>query len=329
MAESGSLGSMPVSFEGEATPWSRGRLLALAAVVLTAVIALHELVPNRWGNLGSLVATAMPWLVGAVPLLLVAALVRRSAPGALCALAPLVAWVGVFGPQLLPERTAAYDLRFVQHNVADENDDVDGTVETLLAADPDVVALEEVTPESLPRYEAALAPTFEHHTTQGTVGLWSRYPISERRRVDIRPDGIEATWDRCLRAVLQTPKGDLTVYVAHLPSVRVGPRGLAANTRNRSAELLGKAIADDRASSVLLSGDLNGNLLDQGLAPVTDEVSREEHGFRLTFPAIAPVVQLDHVLARGADVVDLRTLPRTGSDHLPVAAHVSLEQSPE
>lgn len=309
----------------EGSPWRRGRLLALVAVLLAVVIGLHELVPNHWGNLGSLVATLLPWLVLGVPLIVVAAAVRRSAIAALLALAPLAAWVSVFGPQLMPVESAAYDLTVVQHNVADDNPDVAGTIEGLLAADPDIVALEEVTSENLPQYEAALGLTFEHHATQGTVGLWSRYPISDPTRVDIRPTGIDASWDRCLRAVVRTPEGELTVYVAHLPSVRVGPRGLAAHSRNRSAELLGEAIAADPAPAVLLAGDLNGNLLDQGLAPVTDEVSREEHGFRLTFPSAVPLVQLDHVLARGADVVDLRTLPRSGSDHLPVAAHVSLE----
>lgn len=318
----GWLGSLSVDVDR--SPWRRGRLLALTAVLLAVVIGLHELVPNRWGNLGSLVATFLPWLVVAVPLLLLGAALRRSALAALFALAPLAAWVGVFGQQLVPVEPAAYDLTVVQHNVADDNDDVEGTVELLLAEDPDIVALEEVTSENLPRYLAALEPRFEHHTTQGTVGLWSRHPISERTRVDIRPTGIGASWDRCLRAVVQTPEGEVTVYVAHLPSVRLGPRGLAANSRNRSAEGLGEAIAADPAASVLLAGDLNGNLLDPGLAPVTEQVSRDEHGFRLTFPSAFPAVQLDHVLARGAEVKELKVLPRSGSDHRPVVARVSL-----
>ncbi|MFD7073819.1 endonuclease/exonuclease/phosphatase family protein [Nocardioides sp. NPDC059952] len=312
--------------EVEGSPWRRGRLLALIAVLLAVVIGLHGLVPNRWGNLGSLVATFLPWLVLAVPVLILAAVLRRSALAALLALTPLAAWLGVFGPQLMPAEPAAYDLTVVQHNVADDNHDVEGTVEILLAEDPDIVALEELTSENLPRYEAALGQRFEHHTTQGTVGLWSRHPISERTRVDIRPAGIEASWDRCLRAVVQTPEGEVTVYVAHLPSVRLGPRGLAANSRNRSAELLAEAIAEDPAREVLLAGDLNGNLMDPGLAPLTDQVSREEHGFRFTFPSALPVVQLDHVLARGAEVTELKVLPRSGSDHLPVVAYVSLGQ---
>ncbi|MGY0385656.1 endonuclease/exonuclease/phosphatase family protein [Nocardioides sp. WG-D5] len=310
--------------EVDRSAWRRGGLLALVAVLLALVIALHELVPNRWGNLGSLVATFLPWLVLAVPLLILGAAVRRSVLAALLALTPLAAWLGVFGQQLMPVEPAAYDLTVVQHNGADDNPDVERTVELLLAEDPDIVALEELTSENLSRYAAALDETFEHHTTQGTVGLWSRHPISERERVDIRPTGIDASWDRCLRAVVRTPAGEVTVYVAHLPSVRLGPRGLAANSRNRSAGLLGKAIAADPAPQVLLAGDLNGSLLDPGLAPVTEQVSREEHGFGFTFPAAFPVVQLDHVLARGAEVSDLRVLPRSGSDHRPVVARVSL-----
>ena len=54
---------------------------------------LHSRIPNRIGNLGSLTETFLPWLGLLVPVLLVLALVRRSAT-ALIARACCRPWSG-------------------------------------------------------------------------------------------------------------------------------------------------------------------------------------------------------------------------------------------
>lgn len=59
--------------------WRRGILLALCAVGLTLLMVFHADIPNRIGNLGSLTETFLPWLGLLVPVLLVLALLRRSA----------------------------------------------------------------------------------------------------------------------------------------------------------------------------------------------------------------------------------------------------------
>nr|BFF20982.1 hypothetical protein GCM10025730_45030 [Promicromonospora thailandica] len=82
------------------TAWQRGRLLALGSVLVAVLLVAHEYVPNRWGNLGSLVQTFLPWLGLAVPLGILAALLRRSALAVLAVLLPLAAWIWVFLPQL-------------------------------------------------------------------------------------------------------------------------------------------------------------------------------------------------------------------------------------
>lgn len=304
--------------------WQRGRLLAALAVLVAILLLGHQLVPNRWGNLGSLLETFLPWLGLAVPLLFLLALVRRSATAVLFALVPLGAWVGVFGPQLLPESAVTYDLTVVQHNVSDENDDLPGTVEVLLASDADLIALEELTDGIGFRFEEALAQAYPHHAMQGTVGLWSRYPLADVAPVDLRPTGINASWDRGLRATAQTPSGEVAVYVAHLPSARVGWRGLDSAQRDQSIAMFGGILAAEDAGAVLVLGDLNTELRDRALGPVLEHADAPEHGLGLTFPALFPVVRVDQVLAGGGEVVRTWTLPRTGSDHLPLAAYVSL-----
>ncbi|MFJ8279760.1 endonuclease/exonuclease/phosphatase family protein [Streptomyces griseoviridis] len=306
--------------------WRRGRVLAALAVLTAALLAFHRQVPQTPGRLGSLLESFLPWLGAPVLLLLALALLRR-APLALAALVlPTAAWAYVFGALLLPgSAPGARDLVVAQHNVSDENTDPQATARVLAAADPDLIALEELVPPALAAYEQTLAPDYPYHEVRGTVGLWSKHPLSGTRQPDIRPRGLGDDWSRALRTVVRTPRGDVAVYVAHLPSVRVFPRGLVSANRDESAVLLGRAVAAEPVRRVILLGDLNGTVDDRGLAPLTSRLNTPERGFALSFPRAFPLVRVDQVMARAARVPRIGTLPGTSGDHLPVLARVSLD----
>lgn len=304
------------------TAWQRGRLLALGSVVVAVLLVAHDFVPNRWGNLGSLVQSFLPWLGLAVPLGILAALLRRSALAILAVLLPLAAWIWVFLPQVRPADPAPGDLTVVQHNVSDTNTDVAGTAEVLLAAEPDIVTLTEVSEATAEQYTRAFGEALPHHETQGTVGVWSRYPLRGATAVDIRPEGIDATWDRCMRVVIQQEGAAVALFVAHLPSVRFGTGGFETELRNASALQLADAVNAEENESVIVAGDLNAVLADGAIAPLTNLVTAPTTGFEFTYPEAFPVAQIDHVLARGATVTEVRALDETGSDHLPIVAHV-------
>lgn len=162
------------------------------------MLAFHTAVPNTVGHLGNLAETFLPWLGLTIPVVFWWC---RSAVASLAALLPVVAWLSLFGDHLPPSPDSTDDITAVQHNVSDDNADPAATVRELLRVRPDLVALEELTPSALPTYPATLAAEYPHHTVQGTVGLWSRYPLAEARLVDIRPRGVGADWNRGLRAV--------------------------------------------------------------------------------------------------------------------------------
>ncbi|GAA3336878.1 endonuclease/exonuclease/phosphatase family protein [Amorphoplanes nipponensis] len=300
-----------------------GRLVAALAVIVAFLLVFHRAVPNTVGRLGSLVETFLPWLGLTIPPLFALAWWRRSRLAALAALLPLVAWLAVFGGHLLPRDDAPYDLTVVQHNVSDENRDPAGTARALAAARPDLIALEELTPAALPAYAAALPAEYAHHTVQGTVGLWSRFPLSGARLVDIRPRAFGADWNRGLRAVAATPGGDVAVYVAHLPSVRIGPGGFGSAPRDESARRLGAVLAAEPLPEVIVMGDLNLTVDDRGLAAL-GPLTTARSTFAFSWPARAPVARIDQVLGRSVTVTELRTLPATGSDHRPIAARIRL-----
>ncbi|MFE7836440.1 endonuclease/exonuclease/phosphatase family protein [Streptomyces sp. NPDC057474] len=304
-------------------------MAAVVAVPTAGLLFFPRAVPNSVGRVGSLLEAFLPWLGLVVVVLLGLGLLHRSAVALVALLLPAAAWTYVFGGLLLPgAKPGARDLVVVQHNVSDENTDPAGTARALAAAEPDLIALEELGLTALPVYEKTLAPDYPYHAVRGTVGLWSRHPLTETRLLDIKPEGIAEEWSRGLRAVVHTPHGEIAAYVAHLPSIRVGAGGLASQRRDESADLLGEAVAVEKRNPVILLGDLNGTVDDRGLAPLTSRMNVAERGFALSFPAGFPLARIDQVMARSATVAHIRTLPATGSDHLPVAARITLGSRP-
>lgn len=304
--------------------WRRGWVLAGLAVLTTLVLLFHSKVPNSPGNVGSLVETFLPWVGLAVPLLAVGALVRRSATAAVALVVPALVWGGMFGELVLPGKGGGtHNLRVVTHNVDASNPDNAGTARELLAAGADVIALEEMTADAFETYDAAFKENFPYHVKRTTVGLWSRYPIQESGSVDI---GL--SWTRALRAQVRTPAGDVAIYVAHLASVRIGSTGFTSDQRDKTIRQLGQQLAAEKLSRVILMGDLNGTANDRSLAPVTTGLRSAQgaagDGFGFSWPARFPMARIDHVLLRGVTPARAWVLPRTGSDHRPVAADLRI-----
>ncbi len=312
-------------------------MLAASAVLLGLLMLLHAKIPNRPGNLGSLVETFLPWFGLGIPVLLAGALRHRSASTAVALLLPLAVWLSLFGGRLIDKSHPGADLIVVGHNVGAGNPDPVGTARDLAASGADVLALQELTPQDRGTYEKELANAYPYRTVQGTVGLWSRLPLSDTRPIDIMnhgrlaatvPADEKAAVNRALRTTVATDHGPLTVYVAHLGSVRVNPRaGFWTASRDIGVQALGKAIAAERSKRVVLLGDLNGTMDDRVFDGITSRMRSAQDtagdGFGFTWPAVFHVVRADQILVRGVRPDSSWVLPATGSDHLPVAAGIS------
>ncbi|MGV9872685.1 endonuclease/exonuclease/phosphatase family protein [Streptomyces cellulosae] len=305
---------------------ARGRAPVALAVLTAGLLAFHRAVPNTPGRAGSLLESFLPWLGLAAVLLFLYGLWRRTPVVLVAALLPVAVWTHLFAGLLLPADAAGpRDLVVVQHNVSDDNPDPADTARALAGTGADLIALEELVPDALPAYERALVARYPHHEVRGTVGLWSRHPLSGARTVDIKPAEQDEPWSRGLRAVAATPHGQVAVYVAHLPSVRIVPSGMTSRGRDESAVQLGREVEAEPLDRVILAGDLNSTVDDRGLAPLTSRLEVPRHGFAFSFPAGLPLVRIDQVMARSATVSGIDTLPATGSDHLPVRARISLD----
>ncbi|MEW2130680.1 endonuclease/exonuclease/phosphatase family protein [Streptomyces sp. NPDC005435] len=317
-------------------PWKRGPVLTVPALLLGLLLLLHAGVPDT-GGLGSLVENVLPWLGLFVPVLLAGALWRRSAAAVAALVLPVTVWLSLFGGLLHDKSRPGGDLTLVAHNVGADNPDPAATARALAASGADVLALEELTPRATARYEKGLAQAYPHHVVRGTVGLWSRRPLSGTRMIDImdfgplaatKTDAERLPANRALRTTVATDHGPLTVYVAHLGSVRLMPgKGFWTDSRDIGARALGKALAADTSERVVLLGDLNGTLDDRAFASITARLRSVREvagdGFGFTWPASFPLVRIDQILVRGVRPDRSWELPATGSDHLPVAARVS------
>ncbi|MDT0264850.1 endonuclease/exonuclease/phosphatase family protein [Streptomyces sp. DSM 44915] len=302
--------------------WRRGLVPAGLALLLALLLSVHSRVPNRIGNLGSLLETFLPWCAVAVPLLVLWAVLRRSVSALVALLVPLLVWTNLFGGLLLDKTGGGGELMVVSHNVDADNADHASTARQLSGSGADVIALQEVPQAELATYEAELADAFPHHAVEGTIGLWSRYPLA-----DVAPVDTGMGWTRALRGTVRAEPGPVAVYVAHLPSVRVQFRaGFTAEQRDQSAELLGQAIAAEPVDHAVLLGDLNGTMNDRALAPLTSQLRSTQGaagaGFGFSWPAGFPMARIDQILVRSLEPVSSWTLSATGSDHLPVAARV-------
>ncbi|MET8446396.1 endonuclease/exonuclease/phosphatase family protein [Streptomyces sp. NPDC005209] len=313
-------------WRGDPRIWRRGIVLAAVALFLALVMLVHSRIPNTVGNLGSLTETFLPWVGGLlIPVLVVAGFLRKSATALIAVLLPSIVWLNLFGGLLTDKAGADGDLMVATHNVNADNPNPSRTARDVAASGADILALEELKASAVPVYERALASTYKYHEVVGTVGLWSKYPMTGVEAVDIK-----LGWKRAMRATVATPKGSVAVYVAHLPSVRVKMEaGFTARQRDKSANALGEAISDEPLPRVVLLGDLNGTMNDRALNAVTSQLRSTQgaagSGFGFSWPASFPMARIDQIMVKGVEPESSWALPRTGSDHLPVAARVKLD----
>lgn len=282
-------------------------VVIVGAIVIAAGLAGHRLIPAL-GGATTVFESVLPWLGLTVPVLLLAALFTRSAAALVSVTVPGLVWAFMFGPQLLGSAPGGpSDLSVGTVNVGVSND-ASGTAVRTLSKGLDLFAAQELTPGGPAARE--LDKLFPHHFESGTVGLWSRYPIKESKKID---PGLG--WVRALRAVVDTPKGKVTVYVVHLGSARPGHTA----ARDRSLTATRKLIDDDRSKRILLLGDLNTATTDRGMAelspPLIDAQVTAGQGFGFTWPSEFPITRPDHILFRGLTATTAEVAPAAGSDH--------------
>ncbi|WP_082485310.1 endonuclease/exonuclease/phosphatase family protein [Rathayibacter sp. Leaf296] len=290
----------------------RSTAVAVASAGLAAFLAFHRVLPEAAGWL-SVVETAIPWS-GLAVLLLVASAVALRSRGAGAAATVLAM---VYGVLVLPVAMPAPAVRSGSFTVVSQN--IGGSGEAgavaaeLASAEPDVIALQELTADARDAVDDELSAAYPHSYVVGTVGVWSREVLSNGEALDL---GLG--WDRALAVDIGTTLGTTRLFVVHLASFRLGDH------EERDATLAGLAetLAADESARTLVVGDFNTATDDHLLAPVLEQaglVRTSGIGFPATWPSLLPLVGLDHALADGVPAATVEVLPPNGSDHRPVS----------
>jgi len=298
-------------------PHRRGNIVTLLTVALIVALAGHRWVPAG-GGIGLVWESLLPWTIVLFALALLAAIVRRSARAGLWVLIGLAVWSVVFVPMLVshrPAASAAATLTVASQNLNAVNPDADAAARALVATKADVVAMEELGAVSAEAAKSVLDAAYAHSTTASTVGVWSRYPLTDVTLLD-----LGMSWDRTLHADLQVPSGDVSLYVVHLPSVRPGLEA----ARNRALSALAAAVRADPSPRIVVVGDFNAVTFDRNMRPLLAEVQDSRRvaggGLGFTWPAKVPVTRPDHALSKGFAVVSDTVLAAHGSDHRAIVA---------
>ncbi|WP_169814171.1 endonuclease/exonuclease/phosphatase family protein [Nocardia mexicana] len=299
-------------------PIARDVVFLFGAGLLAALLFGHTWVPDALGS-GVVLDSAAPWLGVGVPVLVLGALACRSRIGVAAAVIPLLVWAAVFGSWWAggnPAPPGSPHLTLVTQNLYAGNATPDAAARALGSTAADLVALQEFSAGNREDVVDALSDSHPYRVTEGTVALWSRYPLSDTTVAD-----VGAGWHRGLRTHVAMPAGDIVVYVVHLPSIRVGDTAI----RDRGLRTLSRQLTSDTAERIVVAGDFNTAETDRhwrNFAPGYTDV-RTGGGPGFTWPAAFPVARPDHVLTRGFDRTTAHVLRTPGADHRGIAVDLA------
>lgn len=224
------------------------------------------------------------------------------------------------------ETSSDVEVKLLHANVWSGNTEYDRLLSLLDIEAPDLVMLQEVSPEWLEALDELRAdyPYSYAEAREGNFGiaLFSRVPFKSVSHVDIPPFGYPS-----IVASLDID-GQVLHFIGTHPMIPV--TGDLYDARNEQlagvAELLGK-----QAEPKILVGDLNVSQWDVNLRHLEQQggVRNARRGFGIvpTWPVFMPfaMIPIDHVLvSRSVSVTDFHSGARFGSDHLPLIVTFTL-----
>jgi len=325
--------------------WNYRRLIALCRYLLgcglwllgggTLVIFCLRWWPGERLLVVQLFNYFMPWLLlGLAPGLLTALFWKRPWLAAVMGLSTAVISL-TYAPLFLPRPSAASaagtPLKVMSYNILYRNVTIPKAIDLIRREQPDILLLQEVTPEIAESLQAGLVDLYGeadasmfYERNMGQL-IASRYPL--------RPMAVSGAAGRVQKVVITTPDGLLNVWNVH-PNAP-----LAWSKQRRQITRLVHDIAKIR-EPLIVGGDFNTT--DQ--AEAYKRVNQYLHnahwdagwGFGFSFPArarvidelpvVAPLVRIDHIFYSNHFYVRrAQTLSDSGgSDHFPVIAELSL-----
>ncbi|MFH5208344.1 endonuclease/exonuclease/phosphatase family protein [Antrihabitans spumae] len=315
------------------TRWGRRVVIGLGwiAVAIGAFgVALHWLDSSR--RFFVLLASFAPYVMIAAVLGLLLLALAKHWIGVGAAVLAIGAAVATQLPVYVASGTpgTGQALTIMQSNIYFGEGDAAAVVREVTANDVDILTIDELTPDSVARLDAAgIAAVLPHRYVEADIGaegtgIFSRFPLSDQ----VNHDGFILN-QVSARATL--PSGDeVTVFAFHpVPPFPSGPQPWSGEME-RIRDILD--AVPDSTEHVVVGADFNATqdhslfrkLFDTGIEDSADQVGA---GMLRTYPSdksFPPIIGIDHILLAGAHADELRTVHIEGTDHMAVIADIRL-----
>jgi len=331
----------------------RGLAIGYPVALLIFIVSLR-LVGERWW--GTTIALYLPRFPFALPLLpLVVAIVwlgpRRLLWSQLVASGLLLFLMGFRVAWPTPPAPGALHLRIVSCNINGGALGLKRIVKPLLARNPDIIVLQEVSPESYAGL-SALVPGYSVEA-QGQFWLASRFPVLSVNGARTQINGLPSMPFVAYR--IMTPAGAITLFNVHPISPRDGLQSVrgdgfrhqilrgdllntraravvAQNTAFRLAQLQAYAQSAHQVTGpVIIAGDTNLPDLSwafaRWLGDFTDAFTVSGSGFGYSYPSPRnPWMRIDRVMAdaRHFRFRSFEVINQYVSDHYAITSELEL-----
>jgi len=301
--------------------------LLQAAAIITIVFSFVTAMPIDHFGIQLFVHFKLQYLLVSVLLCVVLALLRQPVY-----VGGLLLAVGLNASLVIPWYIADSapqgdsQLKVLSANILSSNTEHQRLFELLDAEVPDVVLLQEVSAEWLVALDPLrqIYPYSYAEAREGNFGiaLFSRVPFTSVSHIDSPPIGyptIIATMD---------VDGAVLHLVGTHPMIPLGQQYYS--DRNEHLASIAE-LFEGRNDSQILIGDLNAGMWDIHYRSLVENSglrnARIGFGIVPTWPTFMPfaMIPIDHVLVSDdISVVELRSGPRIGSDHLPLIVTIAL-----
>jgi len=301
--------------------------LLQAAAVVTLVFSVVTLFDFAHRNIELFAHFRLQYLAASLLLLLVFAVLRHPVYASLMLIVTIVNSVLVL-PWYVGGTTVSggTELKVLHANVLAGNDEYQRLFDLIDAEQPDIIFLQEVSLQ----WSNALGRLQQeypyNHTAprEGNFGIaiYSRLPLDTASHIDSPPLGYPT-----ITATANVSGQPLTMISTH-PTIPIGRDGF----ESRNGQLTSVAALVNRSTSaVVLVGDLNVSMWAHSYRSLEKNTglrnARRGFGIRPTWPTFMPfaMIPIDHVLVSDAiGIVETRTGPRIGSDHLPLIVTITI-----
>ena len=324
------------------------RLINSYHALLGVYLLLRLIFGSGWWWLGVLHTFAL-WLF--MPLLLTTplAFLLRGRRTRIIAVILLAVGLVRFAPLpfgVITSSNEAHDLRVLTFNTWVENQQIEESVDWILAQSADVVILQELVEGNLSQL-SRLQTAFPHNAhIEGSVQIFSRYPFLEAELVTIDPADENWHGRSAVRTVVDIDGRAITVYGVHLSLPRREQPHFNIRTsintldfilrydethRNRQIHnLLGYIQAE--TNPVILAGDFNtshtspiiNNFSEIGLRDAFLTVGAD---WGMTYPYLPPkypMIRIDYIwYSSQLRPLRMQVGEFIGSDHLPLVVDFS------